>query len=169
EFSMITSLSLLIINDARGLSRRFLEFFEYIGNITDGVRIMIVSHDIVDDDSAKNLKVSLGNIEFKNVNFKYSEGKEVFQNFDVSIKSGQKVGLVGFSGSGKSTFLNLILRFYDIDSGKILIDGQGIKNDTQDTFREKVSVIPQEPMLLHRSWMENLRYVRINASDEAVR
>src|SRR5690606_32589914 len=90
------------------------------------------------------------------------------QNFDVSIKSGQKVGLVGFSGSGKSTFLNLILRFYDIDSGKILIDGQDIKNVTQDSLREKVSVIPQEPMLFHRSLMENIRYGRINASDEDV-
>ncbi len=168
EFSMITSLSLLIINDARGLSRRFLEFFEYIGNISDGVRIMIVSHDIVDADSAQILKTTEGEIEFKDVTFQYGEGKKVFENLNVTIKPGQKVGLVGFSGSGKSTFLNLILRFYEINGGQILIDGQDIKTVTQDSLRACVSVIPQEPMLFHRSLMENIRYGRLDASDGEV-
>lgn len=168
EFSMITSLALLIINDARGLSRRFLEFFEYIGNITDGVRIMIVSHDIVDNPDAKILKVSKGEIVFDNVNFAYTEGKKVFENLNVKIAAGQKVGLVGFSGSGKSTFLNLILRFYEVNGGQILIDGQNVQDVTQDSLRAEVSVIPQEPMLFHRSLMENIRYGRIDASDEEV-
>lgn len=168
EFSMITSLSLLIINDARGLSRRFLEFFEYIGNITDGVRIMIVPHDIVDTDDSKKLKAKNGAIEFKNVTFRYAEGKDVFKDLNVKIKAGEKVGLVGFSGSGKSTFLNLILRFYDIQSGEVLIGGQNINSVTQDSLREHVSVIPQEPMLFHRSLMENIRYGRTDATDEEV-
>ncbi len=168
EFSMITSLSLLIINDARGLSRRFLEFFEYIGNITDGVKIMIVSHDIVDSKDAKKLSIKKGEITFQDVNFSYSEGKKVFENLNIQIQAGQKIGLVGFSGSGKSTFLNLILRFYEIDSGHILIDGQDIRSVTQDSLRADVSVIPQEPMLFHRSLMENIRYGRIDASDEDV-
>lgn len=167
-FSMIASLSLLIINDARGLSRRFLEFFEYIGNITDGVRIMIVSHDIVDADHAKKIKVPNGEIVFQDVNFSYSEGKKVFEGLNVKIEAGQKVGLVGFSGSGKSTFLNLILRFYEINAGKILVDGEDIKSVTQDSLRSQVSVIPQEPMLFHRSLMENIRYGKINSSDEEV-
>lgn len=168
EFSMIASLSLLIISDARGLSRRFLEFFEYIGNITDGVKIMIVSHDIVDEESAKKINVLDGSIEFKNVEFAYAEGKKVFENLNVKIPAGQKVGLVGFSGSGKSTFLNLILRFYEINKGEILIDGQDINKVTQDSLRAHVSVIPQEPMLFHRSLMENIRYGRLGASDEDV-
>ncbi len=168
EFSMIASLSLLIISDARGLSRRFLEFFEYIGNVTDGVRIMIVSHDIVDSDNATAIKVPDGQIEFKNVGFEYSEGKKVFEDLNVKIPAGQKVGLVGFSGSGKSTFLNLILRFYEINKGEILIDNQNISKVTQDSLRADVSVIPQEPMLFHRSLMENIRYGRIKASDEEV-
>lgn len=167
-FSMIASLSLLIINDARGLSRRFLEFFEYLGNIADGVRIMIVSHDIVDSPSAKKIQVPQGQIVFKDVGFSYTEGKKVFENLNVEIKAGQKVGLVGFSGSGKSTFLNLILRFYDLNQGKILIDGTEIDSVTQDSLRAHVSVIPQEPMLFHRSLMENIRYGRIDASDEEV-
>jgi ATP-binding cassette subfamily B protein len=168
EFSMITSLSLLIINDARNLSRRFLDFFEYIGNITDGVRIMIVSHDIVDETAAKSLAAPKGQIEFKNVTFGYTPAQNVFENFDLKILPGQKVGLVGFSGSGKSTFLNLILRFYEINSGQILIDGQNILNVTQDSLRSKVSVIPQEPMLFHRTLMENIRYGRIDATDDEV-
>lgn len=172
EFSMIASLSLLIINDARGLSRRFLEFFEYIGNITDGVRIMIVSHDIVDTESASKLQIAKGDIEFKNVNFAYAESKgqskKVFENLNVKIPAGQKVGLVGFSGSGKSTFLNLILRFYDVNSGEILVDNQNISKVTQDSLRADVSVIPQEPMLFHRSLMENIRYGKIEATDDEV-
>lgn len=168
EFAMITSLSMLIISDARNLSRRFLEFFEYVGNITDGVRIMVVNHDIVDEKSAALLKVPKGDIEFQNVTFSYTEGKNVFENLNLKIPAGQKVGLVGFSGSGKSTFLNLILRFYEINSGKILIDGQNIDSVTQDSLRAEVSVIPQEPMLFHRSLMENIRYGRLDASDEDV-
>jgi ATP-binding cassette subfamily B protein len=167
EFSMITSLSLLIINDARNLSRRFLEFFEYIGNITDGVNIMIVPHDIL-DKSANAMVVPRGQIEFKDVVFEYAEGKKVFNNLNVKINAGQKVGLVGFSGSGKSTFMNLILRFYDLQSGKILIDDQSVSEVTQDSLRANVSVIPQEPMLFHRSLLENIRYGRVTASDEEV-
>jgi len=168
EFSMVTSLSLLIINDARNLSRRFLEFFEYIGNINDGVNIMIVPHDILDEKNAKLLHVTHGKIEFKDVVFEYTEGKKVFNGLNVQIEAGQKVGLVGFSGSGKSTFMNLILRFYDLQSGKILIDGQDIRESTQDSLRAQVSVIPQEPMLFHRSLLENIRYGKITASDEEV-
>lgn len=168
QFSMVASLSLLIINDARGLSRRFLEFFEYIGNITDGVRIMIVSHDIVDVDNANKISVPKGKIEFKDVSFVYSEGKTVFENLSVKIPAGQKVGLVGFSGSGKSTFLNLILRFYELSKGEILVDGHDIRKVTQDSLRAEVSVIPQEPMLFHRSLMENIRYGKLESSDEEV-
>jgi ATP-binding cassette subfamily B protein len=168
EFSMITSLSLLIINDARGLSRRFLEFFEYIGNISDGVNIMIVPHDILDKSQAQVMVVPKGQIEFKDVNFEYSEGKKVFNNLNIRIEPGQKVGLVGFSGSGKSTFMNLILRLYDLQSGEILIDGQSVADVTQDSLRANVSVIPQEPMLFHRSLLENIRYGRLTATDEEV-
>jgi ATP-binding cassette subfamily B protein len=168
EFAMVTSLSMLLINDARGLSRRFLEFFEYVGNITDGVNIMIVPHDILDSPSAQELQVPAGAIEFKDVTFHYTEGKNIFEHLNVKIAHGQKVGLVGFSGSGKSTFMNLILRFYDLQDGEILIDNQNIKEVTQDSLRANVSVIPQEPMLFHRSLLENIRYGLLKATDEEV-
>lgn len=159
SFAMIMSLALLVINDARGLSRRFLEFFEYLGNISDGVSIIIKSHEVIDVPQAQDLKIKKGEIEFKNVNFSYyKDGQNIFSNLNVKIKPGERVGLVGFSGSGKTSFTNLILRMYDIQSGEILIDGQNISNFTQDSLRAQISLIPQEPMLFHRSLMENIRY-----------
>ncbi|MCB0357688.1 MAG: ABC transporter ATP-binding protein, partial [Bdellovibrionales bacterium] len=105
DFTMVTSLSLLIISDARGLSRRFLEFFEYVGNIADGVGIMMGEHEIIDAPDAGPLQVRKAEIEFDNVCFNYAEGKDVFKNLNIKIHSQEKVGLVGFSGSGKTTFV----------------------------------------------------------------
>jgi ATP-binding cassette subfamily B protein len=168
QFAMVTSLSLLIINDARGLSRRFLEFFEYLGNISDGVSIMIKDQEVKDLIEAKRLQVHQAIIDFNNVSFKYAEGKEVFKNLNLNIKGGEKVGLVGFSGSGKSTLVNLLTRLYDIHGGEILIDGQNISKVTQDSLREHISLIPQDPMLFHRTLMENIRYGKIDATDDEV-
>ncbi len=167
-FSMATSLSIFIISDARNLSRRFLEFFEYIGNISEGVQIIIKPHEILDIDQASNMNVQKGEITFKDVTFEYAEGKKVFENLSVTIRAGEKVGLVGFSGSGKSTFLNLIMRFFDVTTGDILIDGQSIKSVKQDSLRSYISMIPQEPLLFHRTLMENIRYGRPEASDAEV-
>ena len=169
EFTMVMTLSLLIINEARGLSRRFLEFFEYVGNISDGIGIMIKDHEVIDKEGAKALKVNGGEIIYDQVKFRYTDGKGVFENFDVKIHRGEKVGLVGFSGSGKSTFVNLLTRLYDINSGEISIDGQNISDVTQDSLRAAISMIPQDPMLFHRSLMENIRYGRLEATDEEVR
>ncbi len=168
SFSMVAALSLLIISDARNLSRRFLEFFEYMGNITDGVQAIVRPHEILDADGASALSVQKGEIEFKDVSFQYAEGKKVFDHLSVKINAGEKVGLVGFSGSGKSTFLNLIMRFFDLNQGAILLDGNNIADVTQDSLRSHISMIPQEPLLFHRSLMENIRYGKPAASDEEV-
>jgi ATP-binding cassette, subfamily B, bacterial len=168
EFSMVAGLAILLIEAARGLSRSFLEFFEYLGNISDGVSIFVQSHEIVDIPGAKELKVEHGGINFDDVNFTYPEGLTVFKHMDVKIKPRQQVGLVGFSGSGKSTFVNLILRLFEPTGGSIKIDEQNILNVTQDSLRENVSMIPQDPQLFHRSLMENIRYGRLEATDEEV-
>lgn len=107
-------------------------------------------------------------IEFDNVSFGYNDNSYLFKHKCLTIDSGQKVGLVGYSGSGKSTFVNLILRLYDIQSGEILIDGQNISDVTQDSLRSNIGMIPQDPSLFHRSLMENIRYGKIGASDEEV-
>jgi len=168
SFAMIASLLLMVINDVRNLSRRFLEFFEYIGNITDGVGIIIRPHEITDATDAVELCVKQGEIRFENVDFAYAEGIEVFRKLTLTIPAGERVGLVGFSGSGKSTFVNLVLRLYDIQSGRILIDGQNIQQVTQNSLRRAVSMISQDPMLFHRSLRENVRYGSLDATDEDV-
>ncbi len=127
---MVASMLLLVINDVRNLSRRFLEFFEYVGNVTDGVGIIIRPHEIIDESGSPDLVVSGGEIRFENVDFAYPGGMEVFRGLNLIIRSRERVGLVGFSGSGKSTFMNLILRLYDIQGGRILIDGQDVREVT---------------------------------------
>ncbi len=168
EFSMVAGLAILLVEAARGLSRSFLEFFEYLGNISDGVSIFIQPHEIIDKPEAPNLTVKKGQIAFRDVCFTYHEGLKVFENLSVSIEPKQQVGLVGFSGSGKSTFVNLILRLFEPQTGTINIDDQNILKVTQDSLRESVSMIPQEPLLFHRSLMENIRYGRLDASDDEV-
>ena len=168
EFSMVAGLAIMLIEAARGLSRSFLEFFEYLGNIEDGVVVFVQPHEIVDKPDAAKLKVDRGEIAFNDVTFIYKEGLQVFERLDVTIESKQQVGLVGFSGSGKSTFVNLILRLFEPTGGAIEIDGQNILGVTQDSLRESVSMIPQDPQLFHRSLMENIRYGRLDASDDEV-
>ncbi|MDH3386901.1 MAG: ABC transporter ATP-binding protein/permease [Gammaproteobacteria bacterium] len=168
EFSMVAGLTILLIEAARGLSRSFLEFFEYLGNISDGVSVFVQSHEIVDKPDAAELQVDRGEICFRDVSFIYKEGMQVFKHLSVTIESKQQVGLVGFSGSGKSTFVNLILRLFEPHAGAILIDGQNILDVTQDSLRENVSMIPQDPLLFHRSLMENIRYGRLDATEDEV-
>ncbi len=168
QFAMAASLSLMLIEQARGLSRRFLEFFEYVGNINDGVSLIVSPHGVIDHDNAQPLKISTGAIQFNHVNFSYSTGKPVFLDLNIHIHPGEKVGLVGFSGSGKSSLLNLMLRLFEPQSGSILIDGQDIQTVSQETLRDSIAMIPQDPMLFHRTLMANIRYGRLNASDEDV-
>ena len=168
EFSMVAGLTILLIEAARGLSRSFLEFFEYLGNISDGVSVFVQPHEIVDMPDAPALQVRQGEIAFNDVSFTYHEGLQVFEHLQVTIPPKQQVGLVGFSGSGKSTFVNLVLRLFEPQGGSIRIDGQNILEVTQDSLRESVSMIPQDPQLFHRSLMENIRYGRLEASDDEV-
>jgi ATP-binding cassette subfamily B protein len=163
-----TSLSLLIISEARNLSKRFLEFFEHIGNVSNGVYTIIQPHEIIDRDNAIAPIISQGRIEFRHVRFSYSPGKPVFDNLSVTIQPGERVGLVGFSGSGKSTFVNLILRLFDPQSGQIVIDGVDIRDMTQDALHTQISLIPQDPSLFHRTLLENIRYGRLEATEKEV-
>jgi len=168
DFVVATSLSLLIISEARNLSKRFLEFFEHIGNVSNGVYTIIQPHEIIDRDNAIAPIISQGRIEFRHVRFSYSPGKPVFDNLSVTIQPGERVGLVGFSGSGKSTFVNLILRLFDPQSGQIVIDGVDIRDMTQDALHTQISLIPQDPSLFHRTLLENIRYGRLEATEKEV-
>lgn len=143
-------------------------FARELGTVSDALSLITKGHDIVDAKNASELDVPQGQIQFEHVMFEYQKNRPVFENLNVTIAAGQKVGLVGFSGSGKSTFVNLILRFYDLRSGRILIDGQDIAKVTQDSLHEQIAMIPQDPSLFHRSLMENIRYGRLDATDDEV-
>ncbi|MBD2681369.1 MULTISPECIES: ABC transporter ATP-binding protein [Nostoc] len=168
DFVVATSLSLLIISEARNLSRRFLEFFEHIGNVANGVSVIVQPHELIDRDKAIAHPITQGKIEFRQIYFSYAAGKQVFENLSITIQPGERVGLVGFSGSGKSTFVNLILRLFDPQSGQILIDGVDIRDMTQNALHAQIGLIPQDPSLFHRTLIENIRYGRIDATDEEV-
>ncbi|MDD1622028.1 MAG: ABC transporter ATP-binding protein/permease [Methylococcaceae bacterium] len=165
DFTMSIGLALLIISDARNLTRRFLEFFEYVGNVSNGVDTIVRPHDIVDVPDAQPLRISQGRIEFRNVKFGYDPAQPVFDGLNVTIVPGQRVGLVGYSGSGKSTFVGLMLRNFEPQGGQILIDGADIAGVTLDSLHEQVSLIPQDPSLFHRSLKENIGYGKLGASD----
>jgi ATP-binding cassette subfamily B protein len=168
EFVMATSLSLLIINESRNLSRRFMEFFEFIGNIANGVDTLVRPHELIDRNDAPTANIHAGRIEFNQVDFSYVTGQPIFRNMNIVIPAGQRVGLVGFSGSGKSTFVSLILRLHDPQQGSILIDGTDIRTVTQESLHSRLSLIPQDPSLFHRSLKENIRYGQLDATDAQI-
>jgi ATP-binding cassette subfamily B protein len=150
------------------LASQFVTFAEELGKCKQALTIISALHDIRDEPNAQALEVTKGDIEFDDVTFHYDEGAHLFNNKNVLIQSGQKVGLVGLSGSGKSTFVNLILRLFDVESGKIRIDGQDIRKVTQESLREHIAMIPQDVSLFHRTLLENIRYGRTDATDEEV-
>ncbi len=163
DFVMSISLALAIIGEVRNISRRFIDVFEYVGNIANGVHTIVREHEIRDSAEAQPLQITRGCIELRDVGFGYNSQGRVFDGLNLRIEGGQRVGLVGFSGSGKSTLLNLILRLYDPQQGSILIDGQDIRDVTQQSLHAQISLIPQDPGLFHRSLLENIRYGRPEA------
>lgn len=142
--------------------------FEAVGTIYDGMNMMTKSHDIVDKPSAKALAAPQGEIVYEGVRFHYGKQKGVIEDFSLKIKAGEKVGLVGRSGAGKTTLMNLLLRFYDVEKGRIVIDGQDISQVSQDSLRALIGVVTQDTSLLHRSIRDNISYGRPDATDAEI-
>jgi ATP-binding cassette subfamily B multidrug efflux pump len=144
--------------------------FENIGTVQDGINSLSLPVDVQDKPNAKALEMKGGAIHFNKVNFGYAGANDipitVFKDLDIKIKPGEKVGLVGRSGAGKSTLVNLLLRFYDIQTGSITIDGQDISQVQQETLRANISMVTQDTSLLHRSVRDNILYGRLDASEE---
>jgi ATP-binding cassette, subfamily B, bacterial len=158
DFSLILTLNLSLANFIWDLARDFSQFAKHLGRITQSLSTLYETSDIVDVSDAKPLIVTGGTIKFEDVNFYFRGEAPLFQHKTVTIPAGQKVGLVGSSGSGKTTFVNLILRLYDVKSGKILIDDQDIRSVTLQSLRDSIIVVQQESALFHRSIKENIAY-----------
>ena len=139
--------------------------FENIGTVYDGMSMMTKPHDVTDVEDASKLSAAKGHIVYDDVRFHYGKAAGVIDGLTLDIKAGEKVGLVGRSGAGKTTLMNLLLRFYDLESGRITIDGQDIAGVTQDSLRSLVGVVTQDTSLLHRSIRDNIAYGRPDATD----
>lgn len=142
--------------------------FKEIGISKQALSLIQTPHEISDSPDAKELIVTKGEIKFDRVSFFYTKSKALFSDKTLTIHPGERIGLVGFSGSGKTSFINLILRYFEVEKGQILIDNQDISKVTQNSLRSAIAMIPQEPILFHRTLMENIRYGNTEATDEEV-
>lgn len=150
------------------LSRGFRALYESFADAREMTEILKTRHEVRDAARARPLKVKRGKTDFKRVQFYFQSNRPILNKFSLSIKAKEKVALVGPSGAGKSTVTKLLLRLFDIKGGRILIDGRDIAKVTQESLREAISLVPQEPVLFHRTIMENIRYGRREATDEEV-
>ena len=165
----IANALIMRVNQMSGwILRTITSLFEQIGTVENGIETISKPNEILDTEDASSLKLSRGVIEFEDVSFRYSEDNRVIEQFQLSMKPGEKVGLVGRSGAGKSTLVNLLLRFYDLDSGRILIDGQDISQCSQQSLRSHIAMVTQDTSLLHRSVKDNISYGKPEATEEEI-
>jgi ATP-binding cassette subfamily B multidrug efflux pump len=160
-----TAMALRLNGISHWIMWEMAELFENIGTVQDGISTLSRPVAVLDAPGAKPLEVSRGELRFENVSFAYGGKKPVLKNLNLTIRPGEKIGLVGRSGAGKSTLVNLLLRFYDLEQGRILIDGQDIAQATQHSLRAQIGMVTQDTSLLHRSVRDNLLYGRPEASD----
>jgi ATP-binding cassette subfamily B multidrug efflux pump len=170
DIAIAVSLSLRLNGMSQWIMWEVSSLFESIGTVQDGINTLAVPADIQDVAGAKSLKVAGGKIDFQAVNFSYKGSNErvidIFHALNINIAAGEKIGLVGRSGAGKSTLVNLLLRFYDIQTGTISIDNQNIAAVSQESLRRNISMVTQDTSLMHRSVRDNIMYGRPDATEE---
>jgi ATP-binding cassette subfamily B multidrug efflux pump len=160
-----TAMALRLNGISHWVMWEFASLFEQVGTVQDGINTLSRPHAVQDQADAKPLQVKQGTLDFERVGFAYGGERPVIDQLSLHIRPGEKIGLVGRSGAGKSTIVNLLLRFYDVEQGRILIDGQDIAHVTQDSLRAQVGMVTQDTSLLHRSVRDNLLYGRPDATD----
>ena len=164
-----TAMALRLNGISHWIMWELASLFENIGTVQDGINTVTRAVAVVDSPHAVPLRVTRGEIRFEHVRFHYGAAKRVIENLSLTINPGEKIGLVGRSGAGKSTLVNLLLRFYAVESGRILIDGQDIALATQESLREQIGMVTQDTSLLHRTVRDNILYGRPQASEAEVR
>lgn len=168
DFFLIQTYMLELFRQIWSFGRNVRQIYEALADSEEMIVILDEEHEVKDVPNAKNLKISAGKIEFEKVSFSYNKAKEesVIKNLSFKVKPGEKVALIGPSGGGKSTLTKLILRLFDIKKGHIIIDGQDISKVTQDSLRRQIALVPQDPILFHRTLRENIRYADQHVSEE---
>ena len=162
----VTAMALRVSGHAHWVMWEMTTLFESVGTIQDGINTLTRPRTVVDAPDARPLTVPRGEVRFDHVTFGYQGGKPVIDDLNLVIRPGEKIGLIGRSGAGKSTLVNLLLRFHDVQSGRVLIDGQDIARVTQDSLRQHIGMVTQDTSLLHRSMRDNILYGRPDASEE---
>ena len=160
-----TAMALRLSGMSHWVMWELASLFEHVGTVQDGIAMLSKPTTVNDGQGAHELKVPHGEVRFEHVHFSYGGTRKVIDDLDLVIRPGEKIGLVGRSGAGKSTVVNLLLRLYDVQSGRILIDGQDIAGATQDSLRRQVGMVTQDTSLLHRSVRDNILYGRPDAGD----
>lgn len=168
DFVLFQTYILMMINSLWGISRVIKSIFEAFADAKEMVEIIDKPYDVQDVPGAKELVVTNGAIEFKDIVFNFNETRTVLDGFNLSIAPGEKIAFVGSSGAGKSTLTKLLFRFYDVTGGMITVDGQDISKVTQESLRNAISLVPQEPILFHRTLRENIAYGRRDATNEEI-
>lgn len=162
----VTAMSLRISGLSHWVMWSLAGLFENVGTVQDGIGTLTKRRQVVDAADARPLEVPAGEVRFEGVTFSYGGKAPVLQDFHLTVRPGEKIGLIGRSGAGKSTLVNLLLRFYDVDGGRILVDGQDIAHVTQDSLRASVGMVTQDTSLLHRSVRDNILYGRPGATED---
>jgi ATP-binding cassette subfamily B protein len=165
---LVCTLGLSILSATRDLAVALVDVTQHVARLTEAIATLLLPHELRDHPEAEQLVKSGAAIVFNNISFQYPGGAQVFDKFSLRIQPGQRVGLVGQSGGGKSSLFVLLQRFYDVKQGSVTIDGQDISRVTQQSLRQAISVVPQDISLFHRSILENIRYGRPNATDDEV-
>jgi ATP-binding cassette subfamily B protein len=165
---LICTLGLSVLHATRDLAVALVDITQHIARLSEALATLLVPHELRDHPEATPLVRRGASVKFEQIQFRYGEGQQIFEDLNLSFMPGERVGLVGPSGAGKSTVFALLQRFYDVQVGRVLIDGQDISRVTQESLRDAIGVVPQDISLFHRSVMENIRYGRPDASDEEV-
>src|SRR6266436_1034793 len=165
---LVCTLGLSILSATRDLAVALVDVTQHVARLTEAIATLLLPHELRDHPEAEPLVKAGAAIVFDKVSFRYPGGLQVFDKFSLRLNAGQRVGLVGQSGGGKSTMFTLLQRFYDVNQGHISIDGQNISKVTQESLRAAISVVPQDISMFHRSIMENVRYGRPSATDDEV-
>lgn len=168
DFALILAMAVTIMKQTSGVGEHMQELSKLVGVCNQALNFIRIPHDIPDIHGAQPIKITQGRIKFEHVSFNYAAHNPLFTDLNLTINPGENVGLVGYSGGGKSTFIKLILRLIDPQTGNVLIDGQDIKTVTKNSLRKQVGTIPQETDLFHRTIMENIRFAKLNSSDAEV-